>query len=150
MAAWLLDTILFGIWRVVSESISHKFRKNYLEAFVERKVEWIDTQNLYDVSSTFKEHCRTIENAIGDKVGLLFNLVGLTISGVAFSLAVRWTFALFLMALVPFGGFIIIMFLYVMIKKRQAAVTFYEAANTQATEATSLIKTVKLLGAEEF
>ena len=117
---------------------------------MERKVEWIETQNLYEVSSSFKEHCRTIEDAIGDKVGLFFNLIGLTISGVAFSLAVRWTFALFLMALVPFGGFIIIMFLYVVIKKRQAAVEFYETANTQATEATSLIKTVKLLGAEEF
>lgn len=34
LAAWLLDTVLFAIWRVVSESISHKFRKYYLEAFV--------------------------------------------------------------------------------------------------------------------
>lgn len=83
-----------------------------------RRVEWIETQNLYEVSSGFKEHCRTIENAVGDKVALMLNLTGLTISGAIVSLSVRWTLALFLMVLVPIGGLVLIMFLYVVVKKR--------------------------------
>lgn len=114
-----------------------------------RKVEWIETQNLYEVSANFKEHCRTIENAIGEKVALLLNLSGLTIAGVIFSLTTRWTLALYLIFLLPFGSLVVIAFLYVVIKRRQAAVKFYESANSQATEATTLIKTVKLLGGEE-
>lgn len=50
VVAWIIDTILFTIWRVISESISHKFRKYYLEHFVQMKVEWIESQNLYEVA----------------------------------------------------------------------------------------------------
>ena len=115
---------------------------------MQRKVEWIEAQNLYEVSSSFMEHCRTIEYAIGDKVALVLNLAGLTISGAVLALAPRWTLSLFLMVLVPFGALVLIAFLYVVIKRRQASVEFYEAASSQASEATTLIKTVKLLGAE--
>lgn len=144
---WIIHTILFMIWRVIGESVSQQFRKNYIEAFVQRRLEWIEGENLYQLSASFKEHCRTIEHAIGDKVGLLLNLIGFTITGAILSLCVRWTFALFLIGLVPIGAIVLVVFLYVVIKKRKASVEFYNAANSQANEATSLIKTVKLLGA---
>ena len=79
----------------------------------------------------------------------MLNIIGLTISGTIFSLTVRWTLALFLIGIFPIGAIVLIAFLYVVIKRRQAAVKFYEAANSQAAESTTLIKTVKLLGAEE-
>lgn len=65
-------------------------------------------------------------------------------------MSLRWTFTLYLIAITPIGAIVMIVFLYVVIKKRQASVEFYEAANSQSVEATSLIKTVKLLGGEEY
>ena len=145
---WILDIILFIIWRVIGETVSQRFRKKYLEAFVKRKVEWLDQQNLYQLSASFKDHCKTIEHAIGDKVGLLLNLIGFTLAGAGIAIWVRWTFALFLLALVPIGAIVLVIFLLTMIKKRKASIEFYTEANGQAVEATSLIKTVKLLGTE--
>lgn len=130
--AWILDIVLFMIWRVIGETVSQQFRKNYMEAFVKRRVEWLEKKNLYQLSANFKEHCRTIEHAIGDKVGLLLNLIGFTLTGCILSICVRWTFALFLIGLVPIGAIVLVLFLLTMIKKRKASVEFYTAANGQA------------------
>lgn len=119
---WILDIVLFMIWRVVGETVSQQFRQKYLEAFVKRKVEWLEEQNLYQLATSFKEHCRTIEHAIGDKVGLLLNLIGFTLAGAGISIWVRWTFALFLMGLVPIGAIVLVVFLLTVIKKRKASV----------------------------
>ena len=101
---------------------------------------------MYQLSTSFKEHCRTIEHAIGDKVALLLNLIGFTLTGCILWICVRWTFALFLIRLVPIGAIVLVVFLLTVIKKRKASVEFYTAANGQAIEATSLIKTIKSLG----
>lgn len=83
-------------------------------------------------------------------MALLVNLIGLTLSGMVAALSVRWTFTLYLIAIIPVGAIVMIVFLYVVIKKKQSSVEFYEIANSQSVEATSLIKTVKLLGGEEY
>lgn len=62
----------------------------------------------------------TIENAIGDKVALLLNLIGITVAGVALAIWYRWTFALFLVGIAPFGAFVLVLFILFAKKKRMA------------------------------
>jgi hypothetical protein len=90
----------------------------FLSAFSSKPVEWIDKQNLFEISCKFKDYSMTIERAIGDKVALFYNLNGVMLTGSIIALTVRWTFTLYLFALLPislgiFGGFI-----YISVKKR--------------------------------
>jgi ATP-binding cassette, subfamily B (MDR/TAP), member 1 len=62
---------------------------------------------------------------------------------------VRWTFALSLVALVPFGALALGYFIYVLIMRKNDTKEFFEEAESQAVEATALIKTVKMLRCEK-
>lgn len=121
----VIDGILFAIWRVLSESISFKFRTRYLQAYAKKTTTVLEKENPFELSSKFKYNCLTIEKAIGDKVALFYNLQGIIISGSIAALCVRWTFTLYLFALMPIAMAVLISFLYVIVKKRNAAKTFY-------------------------
>jgi hypothetical protein len=70
----------------------------------------------------------TIEKAIGDKVALFYNLNGIMLSGSIVALCVRWTFTLYLFALLPIVLGILGGFLYVIVKKRILEKEFYKKA----------------------
>jgi len=63
---------------------------------------------------------------------------------------VRWTFTLYLFALLPIVLGILGGFMYVIVKKRILEKEFYKKAEAQTIEATNLIKTVKMLGIEDY
>lgn len=116
-----------------------------MECFIKRKVSWIEGQNLYYLSSKFKNDCLIIEKATGDKVALFYNLNGMACSGIIGAIAVRWTFGLFLLVFVPFGMVALGYFIYVIIMRKVDSKKFFERAECQSIEAVSLIKTVKTL-----
>jgi hypothetical protein len=60
----------------------------------------------------------TIEKAIGDKIALFYNLNGILLAGSIAALCVRWTFTLYLFALLPIILGVLSSFLYVLIKKK--------------------------------
>lgn len=87
---------------------------------------WIDSVNIYEEFNSFKENAFKIERAIGDKVALFFNLVGMLISGTVSALVIRWTFSLYLIAILPLGIVILGYFLYIIIMKKIETKEFYK------------------------
>lgn len=150
VGSFLIDGVVFAIWKVLSERIGYLFRVKYMESFVKRRLEWIERQNLYETSAKFKLSCLIIEKATGDKVALFYILNGVTTSGVIAAICVRWTFSLFLLALIPFGMAALGYFIYVLIMRKLDAKRFFEKAEGQSIEAVSLIKTVKMLQGEKY
>jgi ABC-type multidrug transport system fused ATPase/permease subunit len=121
-----------------------------LESYIKRNVKWLEQQNLYELSSKFKLNCLMIERATGDKVALFYNLNGIVVAGIIAAVCVRWTFTLFLLAIIPIGFAALGYFIYVLIMKKIETKEFYSKAESQSTEAVALIKTVKMLGAEKY
>jgi ABC-type bacteriocin/lantibiotic exporter with double-glycine peptidase domain len=78
-------------------------------------------------------------------VALFYNLIGITISGIIIAICTRWTFALFLIGLIPVGMCVLGYFIYILIMRKSDSKQFFEAAEAQSVEATFLIKTVKML-----
>ena len=118
IGAFIINGISFSLWKLLSVSIAKKFRMKYLSAFSSKSVEWIDKQNLYELSCRFKDNCMKIERAIGDKVALFYNLNGVMMTGSIIALTVRWTFTLYLFALLPIAMGILGGFIYISVKKR--------------------------------
>ena len=116
-----------------------------MEAFITKNASWADKQNLYETSSEFRNACLTIEKATGDKVALFYNLNGAVLSGGIFATCIRWTFALFLLAMVPIGMAAFGYFIYVLIKRKLDSKECFEKAEAHAVETTIQIKTVKML-----
>ena len=43
----LVNTLLFSIWKLISQTIARKFRERYVESFVKKRMAWIDSVNIY-------------------------------------------------------------------------------------------------------
>lgn len=108
----------------------------------------VDHLNGYEQASSFHTHTLNIEKSIGDKVALFFNLIGITSSGFAAALWLRWTYTLYLLIAAPFGAAVLVYFIYIQIKKREVQVKANKEAENKAIQATSMIKTVKMFGSE--
>ena len=90
-----------------------------------------------------------IEKATGDKVALFYNLIGMMVAGLTISFSVRWTMSLYMLILIPIGMGTLGIVIYILILKKIEAKKFYEKADAKSAQAVTLIKTVKMLGAEE-
>jgi ABC-type multidrug transport system fused ATPase/permease subunit len=150
VGSFIIDGIVFSLWKLLSETIAQRFRAKYLESYIKRNVKWLEQKNLYELSSRFKLNCLMIERATGDKVALFFNINGIVVAGVIAGICVRWTFSLFLFAILPVGIVVVGYFIYVLIIRKIETKEFYSKAESQSTEAVTLIKTVKMLGAEKY
>lgn len=122
---FLINGFVFAVWKMLSERIAYQFRIKYVEAFTKRSIGWIEKQNLYEASSKFKNDCLIIEKATGDKVALFYNLIGIIVSGITIALSVRWTFALFLIGLIPVGMIALGYFIYVLIMRKSDSKEFF-------------------------
>ena len=125
VGTFLINGFVFAVWKMLSERITYQFRIKYIEAFTKRSIGWIEKQNLYEASSKFKNDCLTIEKATGDKVALFYNLIGIIVSGITIALSVRWTFALFLIGLIPVGMIALGYFIYVLIMRKSDSKEFF-------------------------
>ena len=125
VGTFLINGFVFAVWKMLSERITYQFRIKYIEAFTKRSIGWIEKQNLYEASSKFKNDCLIIEKATGDKVALFYNLIGIAVSGITIALSVRWTFALFLIGLIPVGMIALGYFIYVLIMRKSDSKEFF-------------------------
>jgi ABC-type multidrug transport system fused ATPase/permease subunit len=125
VGTFFLNAFVFAIWKMLSERIAYQFRVKYVEAFTRRSIGWIEKQNLYETSSKFKNDCLTIEKATGDKVALFYNLIGIAFSGMTIAICIRWTFALFLIGLIPVGMIALGYFIYILIVRKSDSKEFF-------------------------
>ena len=70
------------------------------------------------------------------------------VAGLTISFWVRWTMSLYMLVLIPVGMGTLGVVIYILIVKKIEARQFYERAEAKSAEAVTLIKTVKMLGAE--
>ncbi len=150
VGGFVINAFVFGIWKLLSQRIAFQFRKRYMEAFITKNASWVDKQNLYETSAEFRNACITIERATGDKVALFYNINGAAISGCIFAISVRWTFALYLIALLPLGMVAFGYFIYVLIKRKLDSKECFEKAEAHAVEASIQIQTVKMMQGENY
>lgn len=59
-------------------------------------------------------------------MALFYYLIGVVVSGAISAVCVRWTFALFLVALVPIGALALGYFIYVLIMRKNDTKEFFE------------------------
>lgn len=130
----------------MGEKVAFQIRSRYLGAFMKRKMKWIDGENLFKVAAELKENCLFIEKVVCDKVAVIYYLIGVMIAGPAIALCVRWTFALFMLGLVPFIVLVIIIFNNLIIMRDVDAKSQFQKAEAYIAEAVSMIKSIKMMG----
>jgi ABC-type bacteriocin/lantibiotic exporter with double-glycine peptidase domain len=76
------------------------------------------------------------------------NLIGIVGSGVISAFVIRWTLTLQIIMLVPVGVVVLLWFIHIQIKKREINIQANKDAQEKSLEATTMIKTVKMMNGE--
>jgi ABC-type multidrug transport system fused ATPase/permease subunit len=47
VGTFVINGVVFAIWKMLSERIAYQFRIKYMQSFVKRSIGWLERQNLY-------------------------------------------------------------------------------------------------------
>jgi len=109
--------IAFASWTILSERLSVKCRKAYMNSLLRQDVGWFDQQDQFKLSSQFNADALAFQKATGEKIGSMFNIFAMFVCGAAISISIRWTMALVVMASLPIIGIGCIIFIYLIHRK---------------------------------
>ena len=104
VASLFASWISFGSWTIMSDRMSIACRKAYFKSLLKQDIGWYDMNNQFELSQKFNLDSLAYQKATGEKVGSMFNLLAMFLCGPIISLAVRWTFALVVLASLPVIG----------------------------------------------
>lgn len=115
------------------------------------QIAWHDTQDTGDLVTTLNNNMITVQAAMGERLLTALQMVGQAISGIVIAFAYGWKLTLVILALLPvFFGFTIVSLAKATRKYAGEQATLYAKANTIATEAFMLIKTVMAANTQQM
>ena len=78
----------------MSERMAIGCRKAYMKNVLRQDIGWFDMNNQYELSQQFNADALAYQKATGEKIGSMFNLLGMFFCGPIIAFAVRWSMAL--------------------------------------------------------
>lgn len=128
-------------WSIVGKRLTNKVSEEYFRVLMRQEQGWFDQTNAFEFATKVQTQVKTIENGIGQKVGLALLAISQFVSSFLIGYITSWQLSLVLMSMLPLlglGG-------WCMSKAMQQGSqnnTNYEKAGGMAEEVLYNIKTV--------
>lgn len=133
---------------IASERQVLRIRELYLSAVLRQEVSWFDFSQSGELVSQVSENTVVFRDAVGEKLGNLFQFMGMFLAGFAVGFALNWKLTLVIMSITPLlaiGGFFM---MKMMEEATSGGLGAYAKAGGVASEAFTMIRTVASLGSE--
>lgn len=98
---FFFSVFMYMFWMLLKENLTTAYRLNYFKAILNQELAWFDSNNPQEIASKISQKCTTIEQAVGEKTGMLFQSVSTIFVGTGIALAYGWQLALVLIAFGP-------------------------------------------------
>ena len=103
-------------WSLVGNRCIFNLKKEYFSTILNQEQSWFDSNNPFIISTSVFNEIEAIEQALGEKVGVLVTLFSQSIMGFIFSFISSWKLTLVMSCLIPFSIIIPNYLLFIMIK----------------------------------
>ncbi|VVC86230.1 multidrug resistance protein homolog 49-like [Leptidea sinapis] len=125
-----------------------RIRFIFLEAVMRQDMTWYDTESEFNLASTMSENMMKIKDGIGEKLGVVANLLGTGIMCLAQAFPLGWELALACVTVIPFS--ITSSYLLSNYQSRSSAreMASYSQAGKQAEEVLKSVRTIVAFGGE--
>ena len=101
LGVWLVTFIWFTLLLITSERIIQKTKAAYFKSILDQECEWFDEGKPAQLSSMLNQECLAIQKAIGERLGLVFMTMAVSVSGIFFSFLKGWLFSFALLCYFP-------------------------------------------------
>ena len=138
------------LWLYVGMRQMHHLKEKYFAVILQQEQGWFDANNAYEFSTKVQAQFDQIQLGLGDKFGLLIQVVAQFITGITFAFYKSWLLTLVMLAISP-GIIASLLFLAISLRKPlTCARKTYEKAGGVAEEILYNIKTVASFSNYEF
>eukprot|EP00741_Cyanophora_paradoxa_P008173 tig00000025_g7909.t2 len=145
VASWL-ET---GLWMVNAERQSRRIRAALLRAMLRQEVAWFDSHKPGELSSRINADVKLIQDAIGEKVGVVIHHSSTFFAGIIVGLVKGWHLALVIMGAMPILGIAGAIMTKFITEASQSGQGAYAKAGDVADEVVTSVRTVVSFTGEE-
>lgn len=88
-------------WSLVGNRCIYSLKKKYFTIILSQEQAWFDKNNPYEISTNVHSQLETIEQGVGDKVGIIITSISQCILGFIFAFISSWKLTLVMSCVVP-------------------------------------------------
>ncbi|XP_047524484.1 multidrug resistance protein homolog 49-like [Pieris napi] len=125
-----------------------RIRLMFLQSVLRQDMTWFDTDNEFNLASKMSENMMKLKEGIGEKVGVVANLVGTAIICLCQSFPQGWELTLACVTVVPFSIAASVILSNYQTRSSQREMGFYSKAGKQAEEVLKSVRTIVAFGGE--
>ena len=104
IAVFIAASIQVGAFTLSSERQTLRIRVRYLDALLKQDISWFDLQKSGELSAKITENTVLIRDAMGEKLGTLFQFMTMFFAGFAVGFYYSWQLTLVIFAVAPLLG----------------------------------------------
>lgn len=104
IAVFLAATVQVGAFTLSSERQTLRIRVRYFDALLKQDIAWFDLQKSGELSAKITENTVLIRDAMGEKLGTLFQFMTMFFAGFAVGFYYSWQLTLVIFAVAPLLG----------------------------------------------
>jgi len=145
VAAWLGQ----ACFMIVAENNARRIRAAYMQSVLSQEIAWFDTQKAGAITTRLASDSRMIQDATGEKVGMILQQVAMLVTGMSIGFVFGWQLALVILAVTPLMAIVGAVFTKVMTDMTEVSQQHYAKAGGIASETLGAMRTVASFSQEE-
>ncbi|XP_047544251.1 multidrug resistance protein homolog 49-like [Vanessa atalanta] len=126
-----------------------RIRLLFLKTVLRQDMAWFDTDNEFNLASKMSENMMKLKEGMGEKIGVVSNLIGTAIICLCQSFPMGWELTLACVSVVPFSIAASVVLSNYQTKSSIREMESYSQAGKQAEEVLKSIKTIVAFGGED-
>ena len=100
--AFVTNFLSICFWCLIGSRICHKLKRQYFTVILSQEQGWFDANNAFEFATKVQAQLEQIEFGIGEKVGLVIQMVASCIISFVFAFIISWKIALMMLCVAPF------------------------------------------------
>uniref|UniRef100_A0A8D0SRP2 ATP binding cassette subfamily B member 1 n=1 Tax=Sus scrofa TaxID=9823 RepID=A0A8D0SRP2_PIG len=134
--------IQVSFWCMAAGRQIYKIRKQFFHAIMQQEIGWFDMHDVGELNTRLTDDISKINNGIGDKIGVFFQLLATFIIGFISAFSRGWKLALVVMTVSPILGLSVAVWAKILSSFTDKELLAYAKAGAVAEEVLAAIRTV--------
>ena len=89
-------------WSLIGSRMCHRLKRNYFTVILSQEQGWFDANNAFEFATKVQAQLEQIEFGVGEKLGLVIQMVASCIISFVFAFVISWKIALIMLCVAPF------------------------------------------------
>uniref|UniRef100_A0A287AE00 Phosphatidylcholine translocator ABCB4 n=1 Tax=Sus scrofa TaxID=9823 RepID=A0A287AE00_PIG len=141
--------IQVSFWCMAAGRQIYKIRKQFFHAIMQQEIGWFDMHDVGELNTRLTDDISKINNGIGDKIGVFFQLLATFIIGFISAFSRGWKLALVVMTVSPILGLSVAVWAKILSSFTDKELLAYAKAGAVAEEVLAAIRTVIAFGGQK-